>query len=184
MKRARVAFAGAIHEASQEGDRLRLADGRIVDEHSVVWLPPFQPRTVFAVGLNYSDHAKEISSKQQREPLIFLKNPSTIAGHRAQTRRPADAKYMHYECELAVVIGRSARQLSREYAYTCVAGYTVANDYAIPGLPGKFLPTQFSDQKQRWVYPAWSLACGCWRCGEPRQPLTENHSEWQSYPGR
>jgi 5-oxopent-3-ene-1,2,5-tricarboxylate decarboxylase/2-hydroxyhepta-2,4-diene-1,7-dioate isomerase len=55
----------------------------------------------------------------------------TFVGHRAVTRRPADATYMHYECELAVVIGREARRVRREEAYDYVAGYTVGNDYAI-----------------------------------------------------
>ncbi|MGQ3031132.1 MAG: fumarylacetoacetate hydrolase family protein, partial [Ferrovibrionaceae bacterium] len=51
--------------------------------------------------------------------------------HRGRTRRPADATYMHYECELAVVIGRTARNVTRADALDVVGGYTVANDYAI-----------------------------------------------------
>src|SRR5207237_3014283 len=60
-----------------------------------------------------------------------LKSRGALIGHRGQTRRPADATFMHYECELAVVIGRSAKQVSRADALNYVAGYTVANDYAI-----------------------------------------------------
>lgn len=132
MKRARVAFAGAVHSATEVEGRLLLADGRTPAEDEVVWLPPFVPRTIFAVGLNYADHAKELAfSKQQEEPLIFLKGPNAIAGHRAQSRRPADATFMHYECELAVVIGRTARNVPRDRAYDYIAGYTVANDYAV-----------------------------------------------------
>lgn len=131
MKRARVAYLGAIHEAFEVNDRIQLNDGRIVLEEDVVWLPPVQPGTVFALGLNYADHAKELAFKAPTEPLVFLKGPNTIIGHRAQTRRPADATYMHYECELAVIIGKTARRVKRENAYDYVAGYTVANDYAI-----------------------------------------------------
>lgn len=131
MKWARVAYSGAIHGAVEVDGRLKLDDGRIVDENEVVWLPPVQPRTVFALGLNYADHAKELAFKAPTEPLVFLKGPNTFVGHRAQTRRPADATYMHYECELAVVIGRPARKVKREDAYSYVAGYTVSNDYAI-----------------------------------------------------
>jgi 5-oxopent-3-ene-1,2,5-tricarboxylate decarboxylase/2-hydroxyhepta-2,4-diene-1,7-dioate isomerase len=131
MKRARVAYSGGIHEAILVKDRLQLVDGRLVEEHEVVWLPPVEPRTVFALGLNYADHAKELAFKAPTEPLVFLKGPNTFVGHRAQTRRPADATYMHYECELAVVIGRPARKVKRENAYEYVAGYTIANDYAI-----------------------------------------------------
>ncbi|WP_286231533.1 fumarylacetoacetate hydrolase family protein [Neobacillus mesonae] len=131
MKRARVAYSGAIYEAIEAEGRLKLNDGRIVEEHEVVWLPPVAPRTVFALGLNYADHAKELAFNAPTEPLVFLKGPNTFVGHRAQTRRPADVTYMHYECELAVVIGRQARNVKQENAYEYVAGYTVANDYAI-----------------------------------------------------
>lgn len=131
MKRARVAYSGAVHEATDAGGRLRLADGRVVSEEAVIWLPPFQPRTIIALGLNYADHAKELAFNAQEEPLVFLKGPNALVGHRAQTRRPDDATFMHYECELAVVIGKPARRVSRADAYDYVSGYTVANDYAI-----------------------------------------------------
>ena len=95
------------------------------------WLPPVTPGTIFALGLNYADHARELAFKAPEQPLVFLKGPTTLIGHRSQTQRPADATYMHYECELAVVIGKHARHVSRADAYDYVAGYTVANDYAI-----------------------------------------------------
>jgi 5-oxopent-3-ene-1,2,5-tricarboxylate decarboxylase/2-hydroxyhepta-2,4-diene-1,7-dioate isomerase len=136
MRHARVAFAGAIHDAmprtladGREG--LRLADGRVVAEDQVVWLPPFKPGTVFALGLNYAAHAKELAFGAQQEPLVFLKGPGTLIGHRGQTRRPDGVTLMHYECELAVVIGRSARRVARADAMKHVAGYCIANDYTI-----------------------------------------------------
>src|SRR3984885_12615777 len=135
MKHARVAYAGAIHHAAphpnQQKGCLRLTDGRIVGEEAVVWLPPVQPGTIFALGLNYADHAKELAFQAPAEPLVFLKGPQSLCGHRGQTRRPRDVTYMHYECELAVVIGKITRKATRKNAYDYVAGYTVANDYAI-----------------------------------------------------
>jgi 5-oxopent-3-ene-1,2,5-tricarboxylate decarboxylase / 2-hydroxyhepta-2,4-diene-1,7-dioate isomerase len=142
MMRARVAYAGAIHSASaidrtssdEAGvgeESVRLADGRIVAAADVVWLPPLEVGTVIALGLNYADHAKELAFKAQDEPLVFLKGPGTMLGHRGVTRRPAEVKFMHYECELAVVIGRPARQITRRHALEHVAGYCIANDYAI-----------------------------------------------------
>lgn len=133
MRRARVAWGGAIHEAvpGRTPGELRLDDGRHVGEADVVWLPPVVPGTIFALGLNYADHARELSFKAQDEPLVFLKGPGTLVGHRAQTRRPADATFMHYECELTVVIGRTARRVTQATAWDYVAGYTVANDYAV-----------------------------------------------------
>lgn len=131
MRRARVAHGGLVLGATEHGQDLRLDDGRIVPQDAVTWLPPFVPRTVFALALNYADHAKELAFKPPEEPLVFLKGANTLAGHRCLTRRPADAQFMHYECELAVVIGRTARHVRREDAAKYIAGYTVANDYAI-----------------------------------------------------
>ena len=132
MKTARVIYNGALHAAEPAGDgAIRLDTGRVLAEHDVTWLPPVAPRTTFALGLNYADHAKELAFNAPSEPLIFLKGPNTFIGHRSRTVRPTDATHMHYECELAVVIGRPARNVSRAQALDHVAGYTVANDYAI-----------------------------------------------------
>src|ERR1700689_289669 len=115
MKRARVAYAGAIHEMNEGDPRLQSGD-------PLVWLPPVQPGTIFALGLNYADHAKELAFKAPDQPLVFLKGPQSLCGHRGQTRRPRDVKYMHYECELAVVVGKTARRVSRDNAYDYIAG--------------------------------------------------------------
>lgn len=142
MKKARVAYAGAIHDAfpleasshdaGAHNISVRLADGRVVAESDVVWLPPFEVGKVIALGLNYADHAKELAfSKQQTEPLAFLKSPQAVIGHNGQTRRSGDATFMHYECELAIVVGKTAHQVSEARALDYVAGYTVANDYVI-----------------------------------------------------
>ena len=135
MKRARVAYGGALHDATEHPAGLRLADGRVLAENAVVWLPPFQSGTIIALGINYADHAKELAKEltinTADEPLAFLKGPNALIGHRGQTRRPADATFMHYECELAVVIGSTAKNVKRADAMAHVAGYTVANDYAI-----------------------------------------------------
>ena len=135
MKHARVAYAGAVHHATAAPGGVRLNDGRVLAEDQVVWLPPLQPGTIIALGINYADHAKELAKEltigAKDEPLAFLKGPNALIGHRGLTRRPADAAFMHYECELGVVIGRSARQVRAADAMAHVAGYTVANDYAI-----------------------------------------------------
>ena len=131
MKRGRIAFNGAVHQVTEDRGQIRLADGRIVAEGAFQWLPPVEVGTVFALGLNYADHAKELAFKAPETPLVFLKGPNTITGHQARTRRPFDATYMHYECELAVVIGKAGRNVAKADAMDIVAGYTVANDYAI-----------------------------------------------------
>lgn len=131
MKTARVAYAGAIHNATEENAGLRLDDGRMVGEEEVEWLSPIQPGTIFALGLNYADHAKELAFQAPDEPLVFMKGPQSLCGHRGRTTRPRGVKFMHYECELAVVIGKTARRVIRANAYDSVGGYTVANDYTI-----------------------------------------------------
>lgn len=132
MKHARIAYEGAIHAATDAGNgQIRLADGRLLAEDAVTWLPPIEPRTTFTLAINYADHAKELAFKAPAEPLGFLKAANTFVGHRARTLRPADVGFMHYECELAVVIGKTARNVTRAQAYDYVAGYTVANDYAL-----------------------------------------------------
>ena len=135
MKTARVAYGGALHDATPHADGVRLADGRVVSEAAVVWLPPFEVGTIIALGLNYADHVKELSKEltvtSKDEPLVFLKGPGAVIGHRGFTRRPNDATFMHYECELAVVIGATAKNVKRADAMNHVAGYTVCNDYAI-----------------------------------------------------
>ena len=135
MKSARVAYRGAVHSASPHPEGLQLADGRVLAEADVVWLPPFEVGTIIALGLNYADHVAELRQEltvtAQDEPLVFLKGPGSLIGHRGDTRRPTGVAFMHYECELAVVIGKAARRVRAADAMAHVAGYTVCNDYAI-----------------------------------------------------
>jgi 5-oxopent-3-ene-1,2,5-tricarboxylate decarboxylase / 2-hydroxyhepta-2,4-diene-1,7-dioate isomerase len=135
MKTARVAFGGAVHTAYPHPRGLQLEDGRVLAEDAVVWLPPFEAGTVIALGLNYADHAKELAKEltvtTKDEPLVFYKTAGALIGHRGFTRRPAGVAFMHYECELAVVIGRTAKYVARAEAMQHVAGYTVCNDYAV-----------------------------------------------------
>ncbi|WP_027014373.1 fumarylacetoacetate hydrolase family protein [Comamonas composti] len=136
MKHGRVMFEGRVQAVTpgQPGQVL-LPCGRSVAETEVQWLPPLEFGTIIALGLNYADHVKELSREltvtAKDAPLVFLKGANALIGHRAQTPRPADAGFMHYECELAVVIGKTARRVKAADAMACVAGYTVCNDYAV-----------------------------------------------------
>ena len=135
MKHARIVLDGVTQNATERDGQLLLADGRVVSQDAVAWLPPLvpmqRPRTILALGLNYADHAKELAFKAPEEPLVFIKSQGTLTGHRSFTRRPADVQFMHYECELAVVVGKTAKRVKRDDAYGFIAGYTIANDYAI-----------------------------------------------------
>ena len=164
MKYGRIAYQGAIHPVTEAGTGVRLADGRQLAEGEFIWLPPLKVGTVFALGLNYADHARELAFKAPEVPLVFLKGPNTIIGHRAQTRRPADATYMHYECELAVVIGKTGYQVAKADAMEIVAGYTVANDYAIRDYLENYyrpnLRVKTATAAPRSA-PGWSTATTC-----------------------
>ncbi len=141
MKHARIAWGGAVHHAIERAGELELQTpalrGRRLRFDEVVWLPPLpdmppgRPRTVLALGLNYADHARELAFKPPEEPLAFVKGAAALIGHDGCTVRPAGVQNMHYECELAVVIGRQAKQVKKADAYDFVRGYTVANDYAV-----------------------------------------------------
>lgn len=135
MKHARILFEGAVHDAVEADGQLRLADGRPLQVDTVSWLPPLKPvarpRTILALGLNYADHAKELAFKAPEEPLVFVKGESTLTGHRQFTYRPADVQFMHYECELVIMVGKTGKKVRRDDAYDFIGGYTVANDYAI-----------------------------------------------------
>lgn len=136
MKRGRILFEGKTLDVTEgQGGKVQLPDGRLLAETDVQWLPPVAFGTIIALGLNYADHVKELSREltvtSKDAPLVFLKGPNSLVGHRGQTPRPAGAAFMHYECELAVVIGKTARRVSADHAMAHVAGYTVCNDYAV-----------------------------------------------------
>ena len=136
MKHARVVYQNHVFNAVENEGALLLEDGQRVSFDAVQWLPPLlptpRPRTILALGLNYADHAKELAFKEPpKEPLAFVKGEGALIGHRALTHRPAGVSYMHYECELAVMVGRTARHVSKDDALDFVGAYLVANDYAI-----------------------------------------------------
>lgn len=92
-------------------------------------LPPVAPGKIIAVGLNYADHVAESPGRATpASPVLFMKPPSSLIGHRGAIVLPPDADPVHHEAELAVVIGRRARHIPRAAAYDYVLGLTCAND--------------------------------------------------------
>ena len=158
MRRARVAYAGAIHDAAPHAAGLRLADGRVVAEDAVVWLPPFAVGTIMALGLNYADHAKELAFGAQGEPLVFLKGEGAVIGHRGQTRRPAEVTFMHYECELAVVIGKPAARRETRGRVARDRGLHGGQRLRDPRLPRELLPSEPAREESRHLHGAGTVA--------------------------
>ncbi len=90
---------------------------------------PVTPSKVVAIGQNYADHVKEQGGKLPERPIVFAKFPTTIIGPEDEIRwEPALSDKIDWEAELAVVIGRTARQVAAADAYDYVFGYTCAND--------------------------------------------------------
>jgi 5-oxopent-3-ene-1,2,5-tricarboxylate decarboxylase/2-hydroxyhepta-2,4-diene-1,7-dioate isomerase len=97
----------------------------------VVWLPPVVPSKVLGLALNFADHAAELDMQTPPEPALFFKPNSALIGHRAPIVYPTGVEYMHYEVELAVVIGKRCRNVPADRAGEVIAGYTIANDVTI-----------------------------------------------------
>jgi len=130
---------GNIHHAARQanGVALKLAGDifltpKVTDERAEVakLLAPVEPRAIICIGLNYRQHAAETGAKIPQHPVVFFKNPASLQ-HPGDpivlpTRLRSDE--VDYECELAVVIGRTCKNVSRTTALDYVLGYTAAND--------------------------------------------------------
>ena len=81
-----------------------------------------------AIGLNYSDHAKEAGLPIPSEPIVFMKATTCINGPNDDIVQPKNSTKLDWEIELGVVIGSPARYVSEADALTCVAGYCIVND--------------------------------------------------------
>ncbi|WP_369922322.1 fumarylacetoacetate hydrolase family protein [Marinomonas polaris] len=131
MKSARILFNNeTLAVTVNEQDQVVTQQGKTLEEGSFTWLPPCEGK-MFVLAINYADHAAELSFAAPEEPLVFLKSKNSLIGHDQKTYRPDNIDYMHYECELVVVIGKEAKNVSKEDAMDYVGGYTVGNDYAI-----------------------------------------------------
>jgi 2-keto-4-pentenoate hydratase/2-oxohepta-3-ene-1,7-dioic acid hydratase in catechol pathway len=91
-------------------------------------LPICRPSKIIALGLNYRDHAREFNLEVPAEPLIFMKPPSAVIAAGDKIIIPAMSRRVDYEAELAVIIGRTCRNVAREAAGDYILGYTCLND--------------------------------------------------------
>jgi len=100
-------------------------------------LAPTIPSKIICVGKNYADHAAEMNSSVPDEPVIFLKPNTTVIGDEDAIVLPDQSNDVHYEAELAVVIGAVAKDVSVERAGEVIFGYTCANDVTARDLQTK-----------------------------------------------
>jgi 2-keto-4-pentenoate hydratase/2-oxohepta-3-ene-1,7-dioic acid hydratase in catechol pathway len=131
--------AGQIHHASQQSDGSALViEGDIFGSYTVTdrkadvakLLAPVEPRIILCIGLNYKFHAEESGAAIPENPVLFIKNPAAVQNPGDPILLPSVLKSdsVDYECELAVVIGKAARNVSKADALNYVLGYTCAND--------------------------------------------------------
>lgn len=120
-------LAGAV---KYTGERHALDDVRLVS--------PVIPRSkVVAIGKNYAAHAAEFNSAVPTEPLVFLKPNTSVIGPGEPILYPPETSDLHFEGELAIVIGRICRRVPAERAAEVIFGYTIANDVTCRDLQAK-----------------------------------------------
>lgn len=148
MQIVRVQHGADTHFGKIEADQVRVFDGNPIlgAKLTDTWLPlsscklltPVQPSKVVCIGMNYAAHAAEISQDVPKEPLMFFKPISAIIGPDEAIVLPRQSEQVELEVELAVVIGKQAKNITRAQAYDHIFGFTIANDVTARDL-------QFSD---------------------------------------
>ncbi|WNY25513.1 fumarylacetoacetate hydrolase family protein [Methanolapillus millepedarum] len=95
---------------------------------SLLILSPVLPSKIICVGLNYSDHARELNMPVPKNPILFLKPPTALLPHNGCIVYPGASKQVEYEAELAVIIGKDGKNISSEDSDSYIAGFSCFND--------------------------------------------------------
>ena len=127
----RILLDGYPCEVRREGDTLVAGDGREVGVDEAIHLPPTEPTKIIAVHLNYASRTEEFMTKLPPAPTYFHKPITALNSHKAGVVRPAGCKWLNYEGEIVIVIGRTCRNISPAQAADYIAGYTIGNDYGL-----------------------------------------------------
>jgi 5-oxopent-3-ene-1,2,5-tricarboxylate decarboxylase/2-hydroxyhepta-2,4-diene-1,7-dioate isomerase len=127
----RILLGGAIVETERRGDELVAPDGRCVKIADAHHLPPVQPGKIIAVHLNHVSRVHEFQIKLSATPTYFQKPTSSLNSHNGEVVRPKGCKWLNYEGEVAIVIGKRARNIAQAEAGDYIAGYTIANDFGL-----------------------------------------------------
>ena len=127
----RILLDGYAVQVERKGDLLVAPDGRSVAIEDAVHLPPAEPTKIIAVHLNYDSRTQEFMTKLPPAPTYFHKPITALNSHKAAVVRPAGCKWLNYEGEIVIVIGKTCRNISPDEAGEYIAGYTVGNDYGL-----------------------------------------------------
>jgi 5-oxopent-3-ene-1,2,5-tricarboxylate decarboxylase/2-hydroxyhepta-2,4-diene-1,7-dioate isomerase len=127
----RILLDGSAVQVRREGEDLVAGDGRLIAAAGAVHLPPVSPSKIIAVHLNYLSRVTEFGTRLPAAPTYFQKPVSALVGHGGAVIRPANCKYLNYEGEVAIVIGRTCRGVPQSQAGEYIAGYTIGNDFGL-----------------------------------------------------
>jgi 5-oxopent-3-ene-1,2,5-tricarboxylate decarboxylase/2-hydroxyhepta-2,4-diene-1,7-dioate isomerase len=127
----RILLDGAVVQTVREGETLVAADGRRVAIEDAHHLPPAEPTKIIAVHLNYDSRTQEFMTKLPAAPTYFQKPLTAINSHKGAVVRPEGCKWLNYEGEIVIVIGKTCRNIAPEDAGEYIAGYTVGNDFGL-----------------------------------------------------
>ena len=127
----RILLDGFAVQVERKGDLLVAPDGRTVAIEEAQHLPPSEPTKIIAVHLNYDSRTKEFMTKLPDAPTYFHKPITALNSHKGAIVRPSNCKWLNYEGEIVIVIGKTCRNISPEEAGEYIAGYTVGNDYGL-----------------------------------------------------
>ena len=127
----RILLDGAVTQVRRDGEVLVVGDGRRVLVSDAVHLPPVTPTKIIAVHLNHRSRVAEFQARLPAAPTYFTKPVSALVAHGGAVVRPDGCKYLNYEGEVAIVIGRTCRGVPRSEAAGYIAGYTIANDFGL-----------------------------------------------------
>lgn len=124
----RINFEGQPQWVRPDGDTLHLGDGRTLADADATYLPPCDPSKIICIHLNYESRRVEFRAPALRTPTYFQKPNTALNSHRGKLNRPANCQYLNYEGEIAVIIGKPMRNVSRDEAWNYIAGFAAAND--------------------------------------------------------
>jgi len=127
----RIFVDGSALAVRVEGDELVAVDGRRFRGDAVRHLPPCEPTKIVCVHLNYESRRAEFGAKLGRAPTYFHKPISSLNAHEGEVVRPPPCRYLNYEGEIAIVIGRTMKNVAPNDAGATIAGYTIACDYGL-----------------------------------------------------
>ncbi len=127
----RILLDGYPVQVVRDGETLVAPDGRRVAIEDAQHLAPAEPTKIIAVHLNYDSRTQEFMTKLPSAPTYFHKPITALNSHKGAIVRPAGCKWLNYEGEIVIVIGKTCRNISPAEAGEYIAGYTVGNDYGL-----------------------------------------------------